>query len=513
MRLQKAAQVLDEHHGSNSGMGRWRNNGGWKTVTHGKPKGGANGAGGGNGGKGYGKGGGKGSASSGGRTGTAMPAGASGHVPQHWIDRGWVDHGATASQPTSGGVRRVVAGTTFADVAAARTPVPAEQARIGQRIVIPERSEEETKRTEALRKQCVAVAASIEAVKVAAHASAEAGEEPSDGEVAYLANMEAHLRQLQQRRDASKSPEIRYVGSITKEQQSEKALLAAEDNQAKLAIQANEARKALQAAAEKTARLREEHRQAKLNTVRDAAEAGVSAPEPGKAAQTMVTALAEQYGAVGSNANPELTAFLQQSAASIAAALQKFAATQPKPDVSGENGAAPMAATGSGQVSESHIPAAEPPAPPPPQEPPAHAAGAVREPSPPPPPEEHAMQASPNVATSGVNVAVSDTQSQPATVEDVPMRQQASAEEVAAARPFGTAQQADSERIQKLRAALRANLEMGCSTLEIRTSVDSITGALASEEDCRVAVPCAKRRISDGTAAMDVQDTQEEDEL
>ena len=303
--------------------GRWRNGAWkWKTVSRahgGKGKGG--------GGSGKGKGGGKGTAPS---TSATPPAG-DGSVPMSWIKRGWQVY--PQAKPAAGGGARRVDGATYADVA--RVPVPAEQARVGQRIVIPERSEEESKRTEVLRKKCISVAANIEVFRVAAKSG---GEELTDDEQAQIAAMEAHLHQLRAQRDASKSPEIRYVGSLTKEQQLHKALLASEDHQAMLATQKNELDKAIQAAEEKTAKLRAEHSEAKLRTARDAAEAGVAAPRPEQAAQTMVSALAEQFGAAGS-VNPELTAFLQQSAASIAEALQKFTVTQTTQDAADQGGA------------------------------------------------------------------------------------------------------------------------------------------------------------------------------
>ena len=83
------------------------------------------------------------------------------------------------------------------------------------------------------------------------------------------------------------------------------------------------------------------------------------------------------------------------------------------------------------------------------------------------------------------------------------MRQQASDQQKAAARPYGVSQADDPERIQNLRAALRANLEMGCSVVELQTCVDAISGALASREECRVAEPERKRRIATGAADMD----------
>ena len=111
--------------------GRWRNGAWkWKTVSRahgGKGKGG--------GGSGKGKGGGKGSAPP-----TSAPPAGDGSVPQSWVKRGWQVY--PQAKPAAGGEARRVDGATYADVAAAMAPVPAEQARVGQRIVIPERSEE-----------------------------------------------------------------------------------------------------------------------------------------------------------------------------------------------------------------------------------------------------------------------------------------------------------------------------------------------------------------------------------
>ena len=328
---------------------------------------------------------------------------------------------------------------------------------------------------------------------MAAKAGLEAGEEPSEEDEAYLAGMEAHLCRLRQRRDASKSPEIRYVGSITKEQQLEKDLLVAEDTQAKLAVQANESRKALQAAADKTAKLREDLKQAKLNTVRDAAQAGVSAPPPEQAAQTMVVALAEQYGAVGSGANPELTAFLLQSAASIAAALQKFSASQPGADAAADGNNAMDTSNGT-QEPENGAANVVPPtpsqAPPPVQAAGVQAAGATG--GAPKPANAATLAQSRGSAASSRDTAVTTTDQ--TMQEEKPSRVQASAEDVANAKPHGVALQTDSERVQNLRSALRANLEMGCSVLELQTCVDAITGALANDEERLDTGPKAKQQ-------------------
>ena len=416
-------------------------------------------------------------------------------MPQWWIKRGWKVYPPTkpANDGGAGGAsRRVTEDVSFADVAASRAPVPADQARVGQRIVIPERPEEDSKRTEALRKQCVAVAANIEAYRVAARAT---GEELSDEDQAHISAMEERLRQLQARRDASKTPEIRYVGSLTKEQQIHKALLAAEDQQAKLSIQANEARKALQAAAEKTAKLREELREAKLRTVRDAAEAGLAQQEPRQATQTMVDALAEQFGVAG---NPQVAAFLRQAGDSIAAALEKVTVAQAQSGAEPAGASADRtagAATGSDGAPDE--------APPPPREPPAQV---PREPAPAPPAEEAAtapvpVVASPSVpcAQQAVEVVCDARLAQP----DVDMRQAASAEQKAAAQPYGVGQPNDSIRLQNLRAALRANLEMGCSALEVETGVASIAAAVQSEAECRVVEPIAKRRPAAGAEDME----------
>ena len=475
------------------GGGRWnRRNGSWKTVQR-KPRGG------GQGGNSDGSGNGKGSGGKGGKGGSAH-SGAAGtangpSAPQKWLNNGWqVWHDGQwyGKPPAAASTRRVAADTTYADIAASRQPVPADQARVGQRIVIPERPEEDSKKTEALRKQCVAVAANIEAYRVAARAT---GEELSDEDQAHISAMEERLRQLQARRDASKTPEIRYVGSLTKEQQIHKALLAAEDQQAKLSIQANEARKALQAAAEKTAKLREELREAKLRTVRDAAEAGLAQQKPRQATQTMVDALAEQFGVAG---NPQVAAFLRQAGDSIAAALEKVTVAQAQSGAEPAGASADRtagAATGSDGAPDG--------APPPPREPPAQV---PREPAPAPPAEEAAtapvpVVASPSVpcAQQAVEVVCDARLAQP----DVDMRQAASAEQKAAAQPYGVGQPNDSSRLQNLRAALRANLEMGCSALEVETGVASIAAAVQSEAECRVVEPIAKRRPAAGAEDME----------
>ena len=251
-----------------------------------------------------------------------------------------------------------------------------------------------------------------------------------------------------------------------------------------MAIQANESRKALQAAAEKTAKLREDLKQAKLNTVRDAAQAGVSAPPPEQAAQTMVAALAEQYGAVGSGANPELTAFLLQSAASIAAALQKFSASQPGADAAADGNNAMHTSTGTQETENVATTVVQP------------------TPSQAPPPMQTAG-GSPEPATEAAPAQAPDQIMQ----EEKPNRVQASAEDMANAKPHGVALQADSERVQALRAALRANLEMGCSVLELQTCVEAITGALANDEERLDTGPKAKhQRATDEPAGEAVDD-------
>ena len=91
-------------------------------------------------------------------------------------------------------------------------------------------------------------------------------------------------------------------------------------------------------------------------------------------------------------------------------------------------------------------------------------------------------------------------------VGDVDMRLQASDEQKTAAKVHSSDKESDSQRLGGLRAALRANLELGCSVIELQTAIDAIAGAETSEAECRVTLPSAKRRIASGTADMETED-------
>ena len=94
--------------------------------------------------------------------------------------------------------------------------------------------------------------------------------------------------------------------------------------------------------------------------------------------------------------------------------------------------------------------------------------------------------------------------------DEKPARQEASTEEMAQAKPCGVDQLTDSERVRALRAALRANLEMGCSSIELQTSVDSINRALGHDEGLLDAGPKTKhQRETDDAASLEVDAKQQ----